>query len=102
MIKHRKAARLFLKNCSRQQYQNLIYVAKLTPQQEKIINLYILDGLSICAVADKVNLSESGVRRILSKVYDSVYPFAQTACELINFVSKKQRFYYSVYANIRL
>jgi DNA-binding NarL/FixJ family response regulator len=88
MLKSRYAVRKLLKDCPRKVYQNLIYVAKLTPAQENIINLYILQGLSICDIADRVNLSESSVRRIIAKVYDYVYPFARVPCGVINFVSK--------------
>ena len=82
MLKSRRSARLFLKNSNRENYKKIIHSAKLTPQQESVVNLYILQGLSICAVADELHISESGVRKILSNIYDVVYVFHKSACKL--------------------
>jgi predicted DNA-binding protein YlxM (UPF0122 family) len=68
----RKAARLMLINSTRTQYQKIIYQAKLTPTQENIINLYILQDLPICTIADKLNMSEGGIRKNIAKVYDRI------------------------------
>lgn len=89
MLKSRKGVRLLLKRCSLQQFTTVIRSAKLTPEQEYIIKLYILQGLSICAIADKVNRSEAGVRKILSKIYDQIFPLYSTDCTLLYNLSKK-------------
>ncbi len=73
MIDSRKGVRLLLKRCSREQFNTVIRSSKLTPEQENIISLYILQGLSICAIAEKVNRSEAGIRKILAKIYDQIY-----------------------------
>lgn len=89
MLKSRKGVRLLLKRCSLQQFTTVIRSAKLTPEQEYIIKLYILQGLSICTIADKVNRSEAGVRKILAKIYDQIYPLYSTDCTLLYNLSKK-------------
>lgn len=89
MLKSRKGVRLLLKRCSLQQFTTVIRSAKLTPEQEYIIKLYILQGLSICAIADKVNRSEAGVRKILAKIYDQIFPLYSTDCTLLYNLSKK-------------
>lgn len=89
MLKSRKGVRLLLKRCSLQQFTTVIRSAKLTPEQEYIIKLYILQGLSICTIADKVNRSEAGVRKILAKIYDQIFPLYSTDCTLLYNLSKK-------------
>ena len=83
MISKRKGVRLLLKQCSREQFYTVIHSSKLTPEQENIISLYIIQGLSIYAIAEKVNRSEASVRKILSKIYDQIYPLYSTDCKLL-------------------
>ena len=89
MIDSRKGVRLLLKRCSREQFNAVIRSSKLTPEQENIIGLYILQGLSVCAIAEKVNRSEAGVRKILTQIYDQIYPLYSNDCALLYFLSKK-------------
>ena len=72
MLNARKAARHYLKTCSRADYDAAVYSAKLTPIQAKILNLYILDNLSIYEIAFRLDFCESLIRRRLSEVYDKV------------------------------
>lgn len=88
MIDSRKGVRLLLKRCSREQYQTVIRSAKLTPEQENIIGLYILQGLSVCTIAEKVNRSEAGIRKILAKIYDQIYWLYATDCNWLCATSK--------------
>lgn len=72
MTPKRKLARQRLKDSTRTEYENLIYEAKLTPNQEEIINLHILRDYSICKIALSLSCSESAVRKALSAVYEKV------------------------------
>ncbi len=72
MIPSRKAVRQRLKCCSRAEYDALVYSAKLTPIQNKILNLFILENLPIFEISYRVACCESLVRRRLAEVYDKI------------------------------
>lgn len=72
MLARRKIARQRLLNCSRDDYNACIFLAKLTPVQKKIIDMYILDKLPVCEIATQLSFCESMIRRHLANVYDKV------------------------------
>ena len=72
MKKSRYLARKRLKESTWAEYENLIYSAKLTPRQEKIINLHILQDFSVCKIALSLSCSESLIRKTLSTVYEKI------------------------------
>lgn len=72
MKPNRKLARQRLKDSSRNEYENLIFAAKLTPRQEEIINLHILRDCSICKIALSLSCCESLIRKELAIAYDKI------------------------------
>lgn len=72
MLPRRKIARQRLKDYTRAEYDACTYAAKLTPTQRQIIDMYILDKLSICEIAFRLSFCESLVRKRLSETYDKV------------------------------
>lgn len=72
MFDYRKKARERLKLAIRSEYEKLIYAAKLTPIQKQILDMYILQDLSICEIAFRLNCCESIIRRRLSEIYDRI------------------------------
>lgn len=69
MNKYSKSARKFLKECTREEFEKAIYNAKLTPFQEEVIRLHILDCKSVVAISLKLIVSESCVKKALSETY---------------------------------
>ena len=67
-----KAARQRLKQSTRAEYEKLIYSAKLTPRQEQIINLYILQDYSICKIALSLSCCQSLIRKELAYAYEKI------------------------------
>lgn len=72
MLPARQAARQRLRDCTRAEYNSLTHSANLTPFQEKVIALYIIDKLPQSEIAFKLSICESLVRRRLAEVYDKV------------------------------
>lgn len=73
MKKDLKMARDFLKNSTRKEFEQVIYDAKLTPIQDKVIREHILEDKSICAIALGLNCSDTCIRRALSASYQHVF-----------------------------
>lgn len=69
MNTYSKAARKYLKESTREEFERTIYSAKLTPMQDKIIRLHILEDRPVCYIAMKLILSEATIRRALSEIY---------------------------------
>jgi DNA-binding NarL/FixJ family response regulator len=67
-----KAARLRLKQSTRSEYNALVYEAKLTPEQEEILNRHILRSETIVKIADALHCSEFHVKKSLQKSYIKV------------------------------
>jgi DNA-directed RNA polymerase specialized sigma24 family protein len=64
-----KAARRYLKECTREEFELAIYNAKLTPFQEEVIRMHILYDKSVVAIAMELNCSEATIKRALQVVY---------------------------------
>ena len=73
MKESRKVARSRLKAASRDEYEQLIYSAKLTPRQEQIINLHILQDWSVCKISLSLSCCQSVVKKQLAEVYDKIH-----------------------------
>lgn len=64
-----KAARRYLKECNRDEFERAIYNAKLTPFQEQVIRLHILNDKSVVAISLELHCSEATIKRALQSVY---------------------------------
>ena len=64
-----KAARRYLKECTRDEFERAIYNAKLTPFQEEVIRMHILYDKSIVAISLELHCSEPTIKRALQRVY---------------------------------
>lgn len=69
MNKYSKAGRRYLKESTRGEFETAIYNAKLTPFQEQVVRLHILNDKSVVAIAMELNCSEATVKRALQIVY---------------------------------
>jgi len=67
-----KDARLQLKRATRREFERLIYEAMLTPMQEHIIRLHIVNDVSVSIIAMRMALSETTVRNQLAAIYEKV------------------------------
>lgn len=64
-----KEARKYLKEATRNEFEKLIYNAKLTPTEEDIIRRHILQDKSVVAISLELNISERSVKKLLSSIY---------------------------------
>jgi predicted DNA-binding protein YlxM (UPF0122 family) len=67
-----KAARLRLRMSTRAEFERLIFEAMLTPMDEHIIRLYIVNDLSVPIIAMRMAVSEACVRKHLTEIYEKV------------------------------
>lgn len=72
MDKVRKRTRQWLINASRQDFEDIIYRAKITPRQQTIIEMRILKNIEIFRIAQTLNLSERAVQADIKKAYDLI------------------------------
>lgn len=72
MDKRRKQARDLLRAATRPQYERLIELAKLSPFQEKILKLHIVDAVALIPIADRFCCSELCVRHHLNLAYEQI------------------------------
>ena len=68
----RLKARKRLKESTRAGFEKLIYAAKLTPRQEKVVRFHIIHDFSVCKTALKLSCCEATVRKELARAYDKV------------------------------
>jgi len=64
-----KAARKYIKAATRSEYNSAVYEAKLTPEQEEILNRHILQSETIVKIAYSLHCSEFHVKESLRKSY---------------------------------
>jgi len=64
-----KAARRYLKECTRNEFEKAVYNAKPTPFQEEVIRMHILYDKSIVAISLELHCSEATCKRALQVVY---------------------------------
>jgi len=67
-----KEARLRLRMSTRAEFERLIYEAMLTPMDEHIIRLHIVEDISIAYIAMRMAISEACVRKHLNQTYKKV------------------------------
>ena len=67
-----KEARERLKMATRAEFERLVYEAMLTPWCEKILRLYICEGISVCLLAQRFVCSETLIRKHLATAYAKV------------------------------
>lgn len=72
MDKVRKRTRQWLINASRQDFEDIIYRAKITPRQQTIIEMRILKNIEIFKIAQTLNLSERAIQTDIKKAYDLI------------------------------
>lgn len=72
MDKNRKNARCWLINADRKSFDTILYYAKITPRQQKIIELRILKNIEIVKIAQMMNLSEETIQRDIKRSYDLI------------------------------
>ncbi|MEG0431045.1 MAG: sigma factor-like helix-turn-helix DNA-binding protein [Anaerovoracaceae bacterium] len=72
MLLARKHARETLKLSNRRDFHEIIYNAKLTPIQMKVIQMRFIDDMRIFEIAQTVNLSETRVKEMIRSAYDSI------------------------------
>ena len=67
-----KAARAFLKCATRSEYNALVYEAKLTPEQEEILNRHILKAETIVKISLDLHCSANFVKTRLHEAYNII------------------------------
>ena len=72
MEQQSKEARERLKMATRAEFEYLLFEAMLTPWCEKILRLYICEGVSVCNLAERFSCSETLIRKHLSTAYKKV------------------------------
>jgi phosphoserine phosphatase len=70
---NRKAARTFLKRAIRTEYNSAVYEAKLTPEQEEILNRHIIKDETLVKISLALHCPVSHIKEQLSNSYDSIY-----------------------------
>ena len=68
----RKQTRQWLIDASRQDFEDVIYKAKITPRQQTIIEMRILKNIEIFKIAQILNLSERAIQVDIKKAYDLI------------------------------
>lgn len=61
--------RQYLKMCSRKEYEKLVYESKLTPLEESILKMCILDGKTNDEIADSIKCSARTISKFISQAY---------------------------------
>ena len=64
-----KQARQYLKLANREEFENAIYNANLTPTQEEIVRLHIEKDKTIVAISMKLCIAERSVKKELAISY---------------------------------
>lgn len=73
MYNRRKLAKNYLNNATLSDFWNIVREAKITKENQKILDERFVDGLSITQIAQKENCSEEKVKKIITQSYDRVY-----------------------------
>jgi len=72
MNQRSRDARQRLKDATREEFERIMYEALLTPSQDKIVRLHIVQDVSVCGIAERLCCSETTVRKRLSSAYEKV------------------------------
>ena len=72
MNQETRAARHRLRSATREEFESMVYMAMLTPAQEKVLRLHICKGVSVQWIAELLGYSDSGIRKMLARAYEKV------------------------------
>ena len=72
MIEVHKNMRRRLKAATRKEYQDLIYAAKLTPNQVAVLKYHILQEKTVIETAMELNCCERKIANILKSAYEKL------------------------------
>lgn len=64
-----KAARSYLKEATRSEYNEIVYEAKLTPEQEEILLRHILNAETLVKISLGLHCSIANVKKQLHEAY---------------------------------
>ena len=64
--------RQYLKQCTRKEYEDLIYASKLTPREEEALQCVILEGKSILEAGDILKCSGRTVSKTINDAYKKI------------------------------
>ena len=73
MYSQRKIAKNYLNKATLSDFWDIVREAKITKENQKILDERFVDGLSITQIAQKENCSEEKVKKIITQSYDRVY-----------------------------
>lgn len=65
----RKRTRYWLIRADRESFDDIIYKAKITPRQQKILKMRFVDDLEIFKIAQRLNLSETRIQTDCRRAY---------------------------------
>ena len=68
-----KAARAYLKCATRSEYNAIVYEAKLTPEQEEILNRHILKDETIVKISLELHCSTTNIKSRLHEAYNIIH-----------------------------
>lgn len=68
-----KQARKYLKEAVLNEYNQITQAAALTPLQKTLVDLHIIQGLSIIQISFREHISARNISNQLSKVYKKIY-----------------------------
>lgn len=69
MHEETRRMRQYLKMCPRKEYEQLVYESKLTPIEESVLKLCILDGRSNDEAADQLKCSARTISKLINQAY---------------------------------
>lgn len=67
-----KEIRKCLKQCSRKEYETLVYESKLTPNEVTALNCIILDDKTLIEAGDVLKCSGRTVSKIINQAYAKI------------------------------
>lgn len=73
-----KAARSFLKRATRSEYNAAVYEAKLTPEQEEILNRHIIFEESIVQMATALHCNTAHIKTRLHEAYTTIHKVVES------------------------
>lgn len=68
----RKRTRKWLTLSDRESFYDVIYKAKITPRQQKIMKMRFIDDLEVFKIAQKLNLSETRIQNDCRRAYSLI------------------------------
>ena len=75
MLLTRRVARNFLLSADRPTFLDIVYKAKVTPEQKEMLYLSLLDQHDHWFIADKLGLEKTTVDHQIGKAYDLIFRY---------------------------